>query len=568
MLFRKRRKIKNTFVEPDEIFLDSQNLPDFDTQQMEGRLERPIPKSAFFFVFGLLGLFLVIFSIKLLGLQVFSGSDYAKQSEKNRLAREPIFADRGVIYDRNNVELVWNNKSEIGEPFANRVYIKEPGFSHILGYVSYPSKDAQGVFWQTEHTPRDGVERTFNDQLQGTNGMRLVEKRSDTGDTVPTSEVVPAIAGNNVVLSIDSVLQKKLYKALATSIQEMGYQGGSALMMNVRTGEMLAMTNYPEYDSSLLSKGDDKDLIQTYLTDSRKPFLNRAISGLYSPGSIIKPFIALGALQEGIVTPTTKILSRGSIKIPNPYRPGEYFEFKDYRPDNGWVDLPNALRVSSNIYFYNVVGGYGSQKGMGIANEEKYVRMFGIGSKSGIPLIGEKEGTIPNPEWKAKNFNGDIWRIGDSYNTAIGQYGFQVTPLQMLRAVASIANRGSVLVPSLTKTETPLAGLQKLPFPDSFYDPIHEGMRLVVTSGTSTVLKSVPFLVSAKTGTAQVGKNNEYVNAWIMGFYPSDKPEYAFVVLMDRGSAAASLAGGQRVMKYFFDDLVASQSQYVTPYIK
>jgi cell division protein FtsI/penicillin-binding protein 2 len=104
MLFRKRRKIKNTFVEPDEIFLDSQNLPDFDTQQMKNRLERSIPKSAFWVVFGLLGICLLIFTIKLLNLQVISGSNYAKQSEKNRLAREPIFADRGVIYDRNNVD--------------------------------------------------------------------------------------------------------------------------------------------------------------------------------------------------------------------------------------------------------------------------------------------------------------------------------------------------------------------------------------------------------------------------------------------------------------------------------
>ena len=150
--------------------------------------------------------------------------------------------------------------------------------------------------------------------------------------------------------------------------------------MDIESGEIIALTNYPEYDSAILSSGSDPKIISGYFTDSRKVFLNRAISGLYSPGSIVKPFFALGALNEKIIDPAKEIFSSGELVLPNPYNPKNPTIFKDWRA-NGWTDMRMAIAVSSDVYFYQIGGGFGSQKGLGILNIEKYSRMFGRNQK-------------------------------------------------------------------------------------------------------------------------------------------------------------------------------------------
>ena len=156
----------------------------------------------------------------------------------------------------------------------------------------------------------------------------------------------------------------------------------------------------------------------------------------------------MGALTEGVIDPYKKILSTGSISIPNPYFPDQKTVFKDWKA-HGWTDMREAIAVSSDVYFYEIGGGFESQKGLGIVNIEKYAQLFGIGQKTGIDLPDEKGGIIPGPEWKIKNFKGEPWRIGDTYNTVIGQYGFQVTPLEMVRAISAIANYGTLVTPAL-----------------------------------------------------------------------------------------------------------------------
>jgi penicillin-binding protein 2 len=288
-----------------------------------------------------------------------------------------------------------------------------------------------------------------------------------------------------------------------------------------------------------MSSGVNTAQIKAYLTDPSKPFLNRAVGGLYSPGSIVKPYMAMGGLTTGVITPDTLIAAHGTISVPNPYDPAHPTIFRDYRADNGVIDLRHALAFSSNIYFYNVGGGYQSQPGMGIDNIDKYFKLFGIGLPTGIDLPNEKAGVIPSPAWKAINFPGDPWRIGDTYNTVIGQYGVQVTPIEMARAVAAVANEGTLVSPHILKDDptfnakTVDLGLRK-----DFFDVVHQGMRLVVTDplGTAKSLNALPFAVAAKTGTAQVGVNNQYINAWATGFFPYDNPKYAFVVMMEKGT--------------------------------
>jgi penicillin-binding protein 2 len=342
-----------------------------------------------------------------------------------------------------------------------------------------------------------------------------------------------------------------------------GYSGGAAAVMDVSNGELLALTSYPEYNSSVLSEGNDTETINQYFKDTRSVFINRAISGLYAPGSIVKPFMAAAALTEGVVTPETKILSNTQIVIPNPFTPSQPAIFRDYRPNNGWVDVKNALRVSSNIYFYNVIGGYQNQKGIGITKAAEYLRKFGIAEKTGIDLDGEKEGNIPTPEWKAKVFPKEPWRIGDTYNTAIGQYSFQVTPIEMVRAVAAIANNGTLVTPHI-RMESP-APTEPLDMPSTYLPVIREGMRLVATSGTAASMGTLPFEVAVKTGTAEVLVGGQYnrVNSWMIGFFPYESPRYAFVVMLERGPA-----GAEATVRSVGHDALLEMSEKTPEYVR
>lgn len=560
----KPKKKYSSFVEPDEIFIDAKNLPKFDTQQFQGRLERPIAKTSIRFLGVFFVLMIVLFGVRLSILQIKNGHAFFEKSQNNRLDREPFFADRGIIYDRNDVLLAWNEANVNGDIFTHRSYIDQPGFSNLLGYVSYPSKDSNGFYWQSEFVGKDGLEKEYNDILNGQNGVRLTE-RDARGNILSQNIVNPPIAGSNLTLSIDSRVQEELYKNMKTVVQEANYQGGAGAIMDINTGELVALATYPEYSSAILSSGDDSKTINNYFQNKNKPFLNRPISGLYSPGSIIKPIIGLAALKEGVIDAKTKILAAGSISVPNPYAPGTETVFKDYNPNNGWIDLAHALSVSSNIYFYEVGGGYQSQKGIGIDNIGKYARLFGLGGVSGIDLPNEQEGTIPSPEWKAEMFNGDPWRIGDTYHTAIGQYGVQVTPIQMLRVVSAVASDGKLVTPHVVKN-SPIVSMQPvdLPFTKDQFEAIHEGMRLSALSGTGHTLGTLSFKVATKTGTAQVGIHNEFINSWTMGFFPYDNPRYAFVVMMERGPVTNTI-GSQLAARGTLDWMSVYTPEYTNP---
>jgi penicillin-binding protein 2 len=289
--------------------------------------------------------------------------------------------------------------------------------------------------------------------------------------------------------------------------------------------------------------------------------MDRTISGLYTPGSIVKPFLALGALNEGIISPDKKILSTGSISIPNPYFPGQETVFKDWRA-NGWTDMREAIAVSSDVYFYTIGGGYQGQKGLGISNIEKYVRLFGIGEKTGVDMLDEKGGTVPSIEWKAKNFPGDPWRIGDTYHTAIGQYGFQVTPLEMTRAAGAIANSGTLVTPHFILGDIEKENQKKiLDLKKEYFGTVQAGMRLSVTSGTASAL-NVPYVeAAAKTGTAQVGLAKNKINSWVMGFFPYQHPEYAFVIMMEAGPTSGG-GSATSVMRQLFDWMSLNTPEY------
>ena len=563
-------------IDPDEIFLDAKNLPGFNKDQFEGRIEKPIGTQA---IFGVALAFLVIeiiFFTKVIDLQVVHGQELFTKSENNRLDHKPIFALRGVVSDRTGAPLIWNSFDEAtssisevgvgqatttGNPlFPNRSYVPLPGFGHVLGYVSYPKRDNKGNLYQESFVGKDGVEKYYNNLLSGKNGLQLVEV--DALNKPQSGSIIEAPQnGQHLTLGIDARVQEKLYTTIRDLAVDRGYLAGAGVIMDTETGEILAVTSYPDYESEVLSLGADKKTIEGYLQDKRGVFLDRAVSGVYTPGSIIKPMMAIAALNEGVITPEKQILSTGSISIPNPYYPKLKSVFNDWKA-HGWVDMRRAIAVSSDVYFYEIGGGFEGQKGIGIGNIEKYSRMFGFGGPTGIDLTDEKVGTIPSPEWKAKVFNGEAWRIGDTYHTVIGQYGFQTTLMQAVRAVASIANGGTLVTPHLVREPAQEFPKSKIPVPAEYFVIVREGMRLSVLEGTETGL-NVPYVqVAGKTGTAEIDAGKKYINSWVTGFFPYEKPRYAFAVVMERGPHANTI-GGVFVMRQMLDWMQANTPEYL-----
>jgi penicillin-binding protein 2 len=558
-LFKKKRKIHD--IDPDEIFIDSQNLSGFDVQQFEGRLEKPISKKSINLVLIFFIFIALVFSYKLSVLQIKKGEAYFAISQRNSLDGEILFADRGIIYDRNGVELAWNEAQEEEGLFGQRAYIKEDGFGLILGYVDSPKKDKFGFWWQENFIGKAGLEKYYDGILNGENGSKFIEK-SALGEVVSENIINKPVHGENLNISIDSRLQSVVYDAIVELSENIGYEGGAGVIMDVRTGEIIVSTSYPEYNPSVMSSGKDREAINGYLTSTKKPFLNRVISGLYSPGSTVKPFVAIGALHENIINENTRILSTGFIEIPNPYNPELSTKFRDWREEgHGNVNVVRAIGDSVNTFFYAIGGGYKGQPGLGITKIEEYMNIFGVGQKTGVDFDGEVSGVIPNPEWKKRIFKGDAWRLGDTYNTSIGQYGFQVTPIQMVRSISIIANEGVVVTPSFSLESISQPRKISVDFSADDYRIIKDGMRDVVVAGTGQLMNVSYVDVAAKTGTAQTGPGNRFVNSWSIGFFPYENPKYAFAILMEKGPAKNDLSASF-VMRKLLDWMNVNTPEY------
>lgn len=535
-----RRKSFSREVEPDEIFLDAQNLPAFNTQQFEGRIDTPISRSVLWYLgifFAVLGIIIVF---KAGNLQIANGESYFKRSESNSLDQTPIFANRGIITDRNGIPLAWNEEN-IELPFPERVYTSMPGLAHVLGYVTYPAKDKSGKYWQTEYIAKDGAEKIYDEMLRGKNGVKIIETNV-MGEVQSENIIDPPVQGGNLVLSIDARVQSALAKYIDEITRRTGFDGGAGVIMDIQTGEILAMTSLPEYDPNIMASGDDRKTISQYLNSKAHPLLNRAISGSYTPGSTVKPFVALAALNEKIISPSKQILSTGALTIPNVYDPSKPTIFKDWKA-HGWVDMREAIAMSSDVYFYVVGGGFQDQKGLGIDRIKKYTEMFGLNKLTGIDLPGEITGVIPSIEWKEKNFPGDPWRVGNTYHTSIGQYGFQVTPIAMARAVAMMASNGIPVTPTILRQEggeLKETTIKPASFNQADLDVIHEGMRRAIATGTSNILNVPGIAIAGKSGTAELGIRKDQINAWITGYFPYENPRYSFVVLSEHGPSGVT----------------------------
>lgn len=556
------RKLRDRYlssVEVEEVLLDSSNILAFNQGRMEGKRELQIAKKSVRTVGILFSCIAVVFFYKIFDLQVVRGEEFRTISENNQVDKVHIIAERGVVYDRNGEMLAWNEVDETGEyDFPIRAYTDRLGLGQVLGYVSYPKRDSKGYFFRTDYLGRSGVELAFDSTLKGQNGSKVVEVDA-LGDVVSEHEINNPGNGSELRLSIDAELSEAMYQIIASSSERAGFRSGAAAIMDVKTGELLALTSFPSYDPEIMADGDDVATINSYNSDDRLPFLNKIIGGAYTPGSIVKPFVAYKALEEGIISPSKTIVSNGYILVPNRYDPSHPTRFNDWRA-HGPMTMREAIAFSSNVYFYTIGGGFGDQPGLGITKMAENYRRFGLGSLTGVNLAQEQEGVVPDPAWKKATFDDD-WRLGDTYFTSIGQFGFLTTPIQMLRAYAALANGGTLLTPHVERgvsSETKDIGLNP-----EHLRVIHEGMRKTVTmdGGTARGLERKDVAVASKSGTAEVGAGNAYVNSWSAGFWPYEEPRFAYILMMDHAPRSNALGAG-RIMGEVMEWISVNRPEY------
>lgn len=444
-----------------------------------------------------------------------------------------------------------------------RDYIFGSYFSHLIGYVGKISQEElKNVenYSIADYIGKSGLEGSYEKILRGKPGIKKIEKNA-FGQTKSEGISSEPESGKSLVLWLDSDLQKKLRESLDSTLKNTGAKAGVAVALNPKTGGVLGLVSFPEFDNNLFSKGADPENLEELLVDEQQPLFNRAISGQYLTGSTIKPLIASAALQEKIISPEKQIYDAGFIEIPHQYDPEQVYRYWDWTP-HGWVDIRKAIAISCNVYFYTVGGGYQDQKGLGPARIKKYLELFGWGQKTGIDLPGEEQGFIPDPAWK-KEALGEGWYDGNTYHLSIGQGYLRITPLQVATAFSAIANGGKLLQPQVVQrvvdgNKNTIEEMGPKIIRENFIDPenlqiVREGMREAVTYGSSVILNTLPVKAAAKTGTAETSIKDRYHN-WVTVFAPYDDPQIILTVVVESvpEGMVVALPVAQDVLNWYF----------------
>jgi penicillin-binding protein 2 len=440
---------------------------------------------------------------------------------------------------------------------SSRKYNYDNLASHILGYIGKISEkeynEAQDIYGNSDYVGRTGIESLFEDYLRGKKGKEEIEMTVDgtvTGETV-TKEPEQ---GSTVVLTVDSKLQEVAETALKNNIEKIkngGFstrydaKGGCVAVIDVHSGEILAMASYPDYNPNSwvggISVADYNQIKEN------NALFNKAVSGSYAPGSIFKMVTALAGLETGAISTTEKINDTGIYTRYKDYQPRCWY-YNSYHKGHGYLNVSGAIEKSCNYFFYET----GNR--MGIDTLDKYATYFGLGKKTGIELPSETAGTLASPE-AAKKLN-ETWSAGQTLQASIGQSYNSFSPLQLVKYIGMVANGGNKINPTIVKrimnadgTESSKAEInqyvkeklgleddnsENLTFSESNIKAVLEGMRSVTEEGgtASSVFKNFNIEVGGKTGSAEAGSN---VNAWFAGFAPFDDPEIAVVVMVENG---------------------------------
>ena len=447
--------------------------------------------------------------------------------------------------------------------------------AHLLGRVgpiqteNWETYKAKG-YNMNDSVGIDGLEYAFEDYLRGKSGT-LIQKMNTSGKVVSenwmvdgeTGETMEPEPGNHVMLTLDLRLQEKVEEVLANTIESLAdtKEKGAIVVQSVNDGGVLAMASYPTYDLSTVYSSNEA--YQQALNDPRKPFVNRATSEIYYPGSTFKPLVAIAALEEGLVTPTEKIQDTGYLQLPEEehYPYGDYHPqcwiYRQYRGMHGWENMADALRDSCNIYFYTM----GHR--LGIEKIDEYAAMFGLGQKTGLEL-GEAEGYVAGPE-TSKMLNQE-WYGGNLLSAAIGQENTKITLIQLSNYIATLVNGGNRYQTHLLKTvkssdfsetvyEYEAQPVETLDLNPEWVEAVKLGMWEVANDPESTVdqyLNNLAVEVGAKTGSAQVSADQN-ANAVFVLFAPYDDPEIVISMVVEGGASGANLASAAgEIVNYYF----------------
>lgn len=408
--------------------------------------------------------------------------------------------------------------------------------AHVLGYVGKISEEELKIrrslgYRRVDELGKTGVERMYETALRGTVGNRTyeVDARGRLKDIV--REETP-IDGSDVDLSLDLRLQQAAEQSLETMLQKIGLKRGAVVAMDPRNGEIVALVSMPGYDNNLFSGGVSSTVYRALSNDEHQPLFARAVAGAYPSGSTVKIVVSVAALMEHVVTDKTTVVSTGGLRL------GQWF-FPDWKAGgHGVTDVRKAIAMSVNTFYYMVGGGYQSFQGMGPDALAKWMKAFGLGAKTGVDLTGESAGFVPTRDWKEQRRK-QPWYVGDTYNLSIGQGDLLVTPLQVARYTAAIANGGILVEPHIAKQEAP----KRTPTGASaeFVQVAREGMREAVKTGSARGISTLPISAGGKTGTAQWNSNRN-THAWFTSFAPFEEPEIVVTVLIEEGGEGSSVA--------------------------
>ena len=441
-----------------------------------------------------------------------------------------------------------------------RFYPYGPSLTHVLGYVARITKKEQAtisanneetVYAATRDIGKQGIEKYYQRLLHGTPGHQEVEV-NNRGRIIRVLNYHPPTHGQDLYLNIDVKLQQRAFDMLEG-------RRGSVVAIDPNNGAVLALVTSPSYDPNLFVHGISSKEYNKLLSRD-KPLINRATQGTYPPASTVKPFIALAALEEKIISDRTYINDPGWFKLPNVNR-----KFRDHlKWGHGKVNIYKALEKSCNTYFYDVAYR------LGIDKLSNYMTQFGFGEYTGIDIHEEKSAIMPSRGWKRARYN-QPWYIGDTISLGIGQSYWTVTPLQLAKSTATLATNGKIFVPQLLGASQSEQGLIQIPAKQAAtitlkdnnnWNIIHKGMWNVTNKRGGTAYKvfgDAPYESAGKTGTAQVvgiAEDGKYDkdkiherlrdNAIFVGYAPFDKPEIAISVAIENaghgGSSAAPIA--------------------------
>ncbi len=492
--------------------------------------------------------------------------------------------------------------SENGEKFPGinisvtpeRIYTKGTLASHILGYASKISSEEyetrKATYEPNDIIGKTGIEYVFEEYLKGKKGVKQVDMAVD-GTITAEYTAEEANSGADIILTIDANLQQVTENAIAANLQKIRAGGfgkvynaisESCVVMNVKTGEILAMASCPDYNPADFVGGISNENWNKYINDESKPLVNKALQTSYSPGSIFKMVTAIAGLESGAINKNTVINDTGVYTKYQQYGTVmRCWYYTDYHRGHGPQNVMSAIENSCNYFFYETADR------MGIDVLDSYAKYFGLGTKTGVELQDETAGVLASKESKAKLHKEEsYWAPGDTLNAAIGQGDNEFSPIQMAKYISMLANGGKPIDVSIVKTIRNADGTEesrsninnfiskKLNLPAEENNQVNitpanlqtvlQGMRSVTEEGTAaSVFRDFEIAVGGKTGSAEAPGNK--VNAWFAGFAPFDDPEIAVVVMAENGGHGYYTADAvKQIMREYFGMNLTNIAEDVT----